>query len=345
MDPIALTRRLVDIPSVTGEEGAVGDALSDLVGEIAKRYGGQIEEWEVTPGRRNVFACWGATPTVTFSTHMDTVPPFIPSSEDDEFVYGRGACDAKGILAAMIAALENLLREGVRGLGLLIVVGEERGSDGALAAGTIHRGSNFLINGEPTENKLALGMKGALRLEVMAEGKMAHSAYPELGISAIDALLDFLDNARHASLPYNEVLGQSTLNIGTIKGGRAPNVIPDQAFAELLIRLVDDGDSTAAQMQALAETTNGASLEVKEVLRIGALRLTSVPGFDTTSVAYTTDIPPLLGAWGKPLLLGPGSIHMAHTDHERVAKAGLREAVALYERLGRELLGAVLVAG
>lgn len=284
--------------------------------------------------RKNVFAQWGHAPTVTFSTHMDTVPPFFPSSENAEWVYGRGSCDAKGILAAMICAIERLLADGVRGLGLLVVVGEERGSAGAIAASKINKGARYLINGEPTENLLAIGAKGALRLDLTATGKMAHSAYPELGESAILKLLDAIEKIRKIDLPEDPVLGKSTLNIGTIQGGRATNVVPDQASAELLVRLVDDGNTTR---QAYALAVKG-SCEMTETLCIPAMRLGGREGFQTTTVAYTSDIPALGENWGQPFLLGPGTIHVAHTDHERVPKSHLMDAVRLYERLARELL-------
>jgi acetylornithine deacetylase len=227
-----------------------------------------------------------------------------------------------------------LLDEGVRTIALLFVVGEERNSAGAYHAARYGRGSKFLINGEPTENKLALGSKGALRLEVVANGRMAHSAYPELGESAIEKLLDALVEVRRVSLPSDAVLGPSTMNIGVISGGRAPNVIPDQAKAELMIRLVDDGMSTR---DAIRKAVNGKA-EVHEVLAIPALHLGSLPGLPTTVVSYTTDIPAFGGAWGQPYLLGPGTIHVAHTSEERVPKQQLLEAVQIYKRMVKELL-------
>jgi len=270
---------------------------------------------------------------VTFSTHMDTVPPFYGSREDEEFIWGRGACDTKGIIASMIKAVEGLIAGGDRHFALLFVVGEERNSAGAYFAAKHPRGCRYIINGEPTENKLALGSKGALRYEISATGKMAHSAYPELGESAILKLLEALGKIRKIELPVDAVLGQSTLNIGTIRGGRAPNVIPDQAMAELFIRLVDDGDSTR---KAITGAVQGLA-EAREVLVIPALRLGSLEGFETTVVSYTTDIPAFGKAWGQPLLLGPGSIHFAHTDAERVPKAELVEAVQIYQRIVRQL--------
>ena len=333
MDPFQLTRALIDIDSVTPNEENVGRYLFDHLSQIAARTGGRVELIEVEPHRNNVLAHWGA-PVVTLSTHMDTVPPFFPSREDSEFIWGRGACDTKGIIAAMIHAVEALVTDGVRGLALLFVVGEERNSAGAYAAAKAPRGSRFLINGEPTENQLALGSKGALRYEVIALGRMAHSAYPHLGESAIEKLLDGLERIRRIPLPSDPILGASTLNIGTIQGGRAPNVIPDHARAELFFRLVDSGDGIRA---AMADASRGF-VEAKEVLAIPAVHLGSVTGLKTTVVSYTTDIPAFSGAWGQPFLLGPGSIHFAHTDEERIPKAELLAAIGIYQKLVRQLL-------
>lgn len=333
MNVFELTRALVDIESITENEEQIGHALYAHVSELAARFGGHAELIPVEPRRNNVFAWWGE-PVVTLSTHMDTVPPFFPSREDDQHIWGRGACDTKGIIAAMIFAVRGLLEAGRRNLGLLFVVGEERNSAGALAAAQSPRGSKFLINGEPTENKLALGSKGALRLELEAHGRMAHSAYPELGESAIEKLLDALEAVRGVPLPTDPILGTSTLNIGTIAGGRAPNVIPDHAQAELFIRLVESGESTLA---AIRQAVSG-KVEVREALRIPALRLGALPGFETTVVSFTTDIPALGAAWGQPYLIGPGSIHVAHTLEERIPKAQILEAVQIYKRMVEQLL-------
>jgi len=336
MNVFELTRALVDIDSVTPNEEAVGVYLFDHLSRLAARTGGRVERMEVEERRFNVLAAWGE-PVVTFSTHIDTVPPFFPSRDDSEWIWGRGACDAKGIAAAMIGAVENLLAEGMRGLALLFVVGEERNSAGAYRASQQPQGSRYIINGEPTENKLALGSKGALRYEVSACGKMAHSAYPELGESAIEKLLDALERIRRIELPRDPVLGQSTLNIGTIQGGRAPNVIPDQAMAEIFIRLVDSGDSTRRQIERAA----AGLAEAREILCLPALRLGSpgfdATGFETTVVSFTTDIPAFGQTWGKPFLIGPGTIHVAHTAEERVRKADLLEAVEIYKRIARQL--------
>lgn len=334
MDVVALTRALVDIESITDNEERVGEYLFEHLRALAARTGGEVEKMEVVPRRFNVFAWWGE-PRVTLSTHIDTVPPFFPSREDDENVWGRGACDTKGIIASMIKGAETVLAEGVRNFGILLVVGEERNSIGAYHAAKTPRGSRYLINGEPTENKLALGSKGALRYEIEARGRMAHSAYPHLGESAINKLLDALAALRAMTLPVDEVLGPSTINIGTLTGGRAPNVIPDYAKAEVFIRLVDDGSATAAAVQ---QTVSGMA-DAKEVLRIPAVRLGSLEGFETTIVAYTTDIPAFGNAWGQPFLLGPGTIHVAHTSEERIPKKQLHDAIPMYAAMLRKLSG------
>jgi len=333
MQLFELTRALIDTESITGNEERVGRQLLEYLAPLAGRWGGQAELVEVAPRRANVFVCWGE-PVVTLSTHMDTVPPFVASREDDEFIWGRGACDAKGIIAAMIAAAEALLAEGRRDFGLLFVVGEERDSTGAYHAAGHPRGARYLINGEPTENKLALGSKGALRYEIVASGRMAHSAYPELGESAIDKLLDALARIRAIPLPVDDLLGPCTLNIGTIRGGRAPNVIADEARAEILIRLVGDSGGIRA---AIAEAVRDHA-EASEVLEIPALRLASLPGIETTVVAYATDIPAFGGEWGTPFLLGPGSIHVAHTLEERIPKCQLIDAARIYQSMVRRLL-------
>jgi acetylornithine deacetylase len=265
---------------------------------------------------------------------MDTVPPFFPSSEDAEFIWGRGACDAKGIIAAMMGAAEKLLAEDVTNFGLLFVVGEERNSVGAAVAALAPRGSRYLVNGEPTENKLALASKGALRFEVVANGRMAHSAYPELGESAIEKLLDVLEAIRRVPLPKDSLLGPCTMNIGTITGGRAPNVIPDVAKAEILIRLV--GDPSPVRDTLIAAAAGRA--ELNEVLCIPAMHFVQVDGLPTTVVSFTTDIPMFGRSWGEPLLFGPGSIHVAHTSEERVSKKELSDAVEIYANVVKKLL-------
>jgi len=328
-----LTRALVDIESTTNHEKNVGDYLFAHLSSLTGLHNGNIERIAAEPNRDNIFAFWGE-PVVTLSTHMDTVPPFFGSREDGEFIWGRGSCDAKGIIAAMIAAAEKLLAAGTRNLGLLFVVGEERNSAGARAAAATPRGSRFLINGEPTENRLALGSKGALRYEITAHGKLAHSAYPELGHSAIHALLDVLHDIRRIPLAHDALLGDSTLNIGTIDGGRAPNVVADQAEAEIMFRTVGDPTKTR---EAVSAAVAGRA-EAREVLHTPAVQLAKFDGLPTTIVAFTTDIPTFEGAWGQPFLIGPGSIHVAHTAEERISKKELSEAVGIYTRMAGQLL-------
>ena len=332
-DIFQLTRRLVDIESVTNHEAAVGQCLLNTLAPLGSRFSGVIERCPVNGERFNVFARWG-DPLVTLSTHMDTVPPFFPSREDADSIWGRGSADAKGIIASMIGAAEGLLANGVRNFGLLFVVGEERNSAGAYAAARDPRGSRFLINGEPTENKLALGSKGLLRCEIEAHGKLAHSAYPELGESAIEKLLDALQQVRMIRLPADPILGRSTLNIGVISGGRAPNVIPDAAMAEIAIRLVGD----AAPVREAVLRAVGDRGEVREILSIPAIHFDRLDGFETSIVAFTTDVPVFENTWGKPYLLGPGTIHVAHTNEEHVPKKELLAASTIYQQMVKTLL-------
>jgi acetylornithine deacetylase len=330
MDLFALTRQLVDIESVSSNEAAVGKFL---VRELSAQ-GYQAAEMPVEGSRFNVYAISElSAPEIVLSTHMDTVPPFFPSSEDENRIYGRGACDAKGIIAAQIAAAARLRADRIR-VGLLFLVGEERDSLGAAVANQHTPGCKFLINGEPTENRVAIASKGSLRVELIAEGRMAHSAYPELGESAIDKLLDALDRVRKIPLPTNPDVGPTTMNIGVIEGGRAPNVVPDYARAQLLFRLVGASD----ELKSAIEQAVAGLARVEYVLEIPYVRLRTVPGVPTMVASFTTDIP-RLSKWGTPVLLGPGSIHVAHTDEEFVDKKELLEAVDLYYRVARELLG------
>jgi len=333
MNVFELTRALIDIESISNNEERVGNFLVEALGPLAARFDGTVERVEVEPRRFNVLAQWGEPLQVTLSTHMDTVPPFFASREDEEHIWGRGACDTKGIIACMMVAAEALLAQGVRGIGLLFVVGEERNSAGAARAAQDPRGSRFIINGEPTENRLALGSKGTLRYELAAAGKMAHSAYPELGDSAIHKLIDALAEIRRIPLPVDELLGPSTLNIGTLAGGRAPNVVADEAKADIMVRLVGDSSGTK---RALERAVEGRA-ELREIIEIPAVRLNAVDGIATTVVAYTTDIPAFGGHWGEPFLIGPGSIHVAHTLEERVPKKQLLEAVEIYRRIATQL--------
>jgi len=335
LDPIQFTRELVAIDSTTYREGAAGDFLA----EFLARRGWKVEKTPVPQpaesGHReprwNVYAGPEA-PDLVFSTHMDTVPPYIPFHEDEETIYGRGVSDAKGIIAAQVAAAEALRAQGYA-VGLLFVSGEERDSAGAKVANDSPKPCRFLINGEPTDNRLALASKGALRAVVTAAGKMGHSAYPELGESAVHKLVDALARIRALELPVEEEIGPSTLNIGQIQGGRAPNVIADHAEAQILIRLVGDSASTRA---AIGAAVAGLA-EVEFTLEIPFVRLRALEGFPTMVAKFTTDIPQLTN-WGEPLLLGPGSIHVAHTPHEKLSKRELLEAVNLYIEVAKRLL-------
>jgi acetylornithine deacetylase len=332
MDTVTFTRQLVDIESISGNESAVGNYL---FGELS-RLGYQTKKMPVEGNRFNVYATVpeAASPVVVFSTHMDTVPPFIPSSEDATRIYGRGSCDAKGIIAAQVAAAERLRQQGTY-VGLLFVVGEERDSLGAKVANEQSPGCRYLVNGEPTENHLALASKGTLRVEVTAAGRMAHSAYPELGESAIDKLIPALTRLRAMPLPSDPEVGPCTLNIGLIEGGRAPNVIPDYAHADLLYRLVGSSDKLRCEILAAA----GNDVQVTFPLELPFLRMRKVDGLPTMIAAFTTDIPKLTN-WGEPLLIGPGSIHVAHTDGEYIDKRQLAEAVDLYCTIAQQLLSA-----
>jgi acetylornithine deacetylase len=342
IDPIQLTKQLVDIESSTFHEAPAGEFLAEYLaaqGYVVERQPVAQPDAARNPNagkgpRFNVYASMaGVTPDLVLSTHMDTVPPFLGACrEDDENLYGRGTCDAKGIIAAQIAAAEQLIAA-KRRVGLLFVVGEERDSAGALVANETPKGSRFLINGEPTDNRLALASKGCLRVELRAHGKMAHSAYPELGESAIDKLLAALHDIQALPLPVVEGIGDSTLNIGMIHGGYAPNVIADKAEAHILIRLVGPADEIKASIVKAA----AGRCEVAFTLKLPYIHMRAVPGFDTMIAKFTTDIPSLTN-WGEPFLLGPGSIHVAHTPDEKISKRELVECVGLYVKLATGLL-------
>ena len=344
IDPIDLTRKLVNIESISYHEGLVGAFLAEfLAGERydVERMAVEQPDLARTPGggegeRFNVYAAMpGITPDVVLSTHMDTVPPFFGCTEDDEFLYGRGTCDAKGILAAQVAAADRLRDAGVK-VGLLFVVGEERDSAGAKVANANPRGSRFLINGEPTDNRLALATKGALRVELRAHGRMAHSAYPELGESAIDKLVESLHDVLALELPFEPEFGESgatTVNIGLISGGRAPNVVPDKAEAHLLIRTVGPSQEI---MDAVTRAVAGRC-EVSSSLDLSFVRMRQVGNLPTMIAKFATDIPSLT-EWGEPFLLGPGSIHVAHTPDEKISKKELLKCVDLYVELATSLV-------
>jgi acetylornithine deacetylase len=328
VDPVALARQLIDIDSTTGREGEVAAVL----GAYLRGRGYSVLEQPLRDGRCNVIAAVGE-PEVVFSTHFDCVPPFYPSRVEDGILHGRGACDAKGILAAQVTAAERLREEGESRVGLVFVAGEERGSDGAMSANRIASRSRFLVNGEPTDNRLGTATRGVYRVRLLAEGRAAHSGYPELGASAIETLLDVLLALRATDWPADDVLGKTHYTIGLITGGVAPNVVPPAAEAEILFRSVGDHAVLRAALRGVVRER----VRIEEVLEVPPVHLKTVDGFDAASFSYTTDIP-FLANWGTPLLLGPGSIHVAHTDREQVAIAELWRGVELYTRLARTLL-------
>jgi len=330
MDVFELTKTLVGIPSPTGSEGA----LADFISLHLKELGFDVGEQTVEPGRRNLFAAQAARPKVTFCTHMDTVPGDIPPSEDERHIYGRGACDAKGIMAALITTAAELAREGTKDVGLLFVVGEETDSAGAKKANSLDTGSQFLVVGEPTENKLGRGHKGVLTIKVSAKGRRAHSAFPHLGESAVEKLLDALERLRKLDLGEDPVLGRNLMNIGRIDGGSAPNVIPDSAWALISFR-------TAVSPEAILDRAAGAvgaGGEIEIITKSLPQVLFIVPGFEETVLPYGSDIP-YLKSFGKPMLIGPGSALDAHTEGEKIEKKQLLDAVEIYKRLARKLLG------
>lgn len=327
-DAVAFARGLMDIESTTGKEAACGQKLAaDL-----RALGWTVREQPVAGDRFNILATVGE-PRVTFSTHFDCVPPFFPSRVEGDKLIGRGSCDAKGILAAQVAAAERLRARGETRVALLFVVGEERGSDGAKLANTLPNQSRFLINGEPTDLRLGTATRGAIRLRLHAAGKAAHSGYPELGESATEKLLDCLEVLRRTEWPADPVLGRTYFNIGLLSGGVAPNVIPPHAQAELFFRTVGDADIIRQRVQELV----GARLHVEETAFVPLVRLHTVEGFEKAVFSYATDVP-FLDRWGTPLLYGPGSIHVAHTDHEFLSITELHGAIDGNIRLAIELL-------
>ena len=338
LDPIRFTRQLCEIESTTYHEGAVGDFLADFLAgrgwavektpvEQPRENAGGGPRWNIYAGKA------GETPDLVFSTHIDTVPPYIPFSEDEEFIYGRGVCDAKGILAAEVTAAEKLRAAGYK-IGLLFLSGEERDSAGAKAANLAPKGNRFLINGEPTDNRVAVASKGALRVSLKTSGKLAHSAYPELGESAVHKLVELLDRLLKMDWPVDKDAGETTVNIGQIQGGVAPNVIADHAEAQVLIRLVTDSAPIRAQ---ILEAAKGVA-EVEFTLDLAFVRLKAFEGMPTMVAKFATDIPQLTN-WGEPLLIGPGSIHVAHSPEEKLAKKELLGAVDLYVKVAKQLLG------
>lgn len=331
MNIFELTTSLMNIPSTSGEEGAVGFWLRDHLQSL----GWTIELQKVSDTQNNVIAWLNDTPRVWFSTHIDTVPPFIPPTEDDEKIYGRGACDAKGIIASQIMAAEELRKEGIEDIGLLYTVEEETSSTGARAANKhpLAAKCEYLINGEPTDNDLAIGSKGTFRLKIKTKGKAAHSAYPEMGDSAIEKLLDILEDVRHTKFPDDEFFGETTVNVGTIEGGVALNVISPAAEAGLAVRLTTPREPIEKALESLLRDRG----EIEVLSCSEPVKMLPVEGFKQKVVRFTTDIP-YLTSWGQPLLLGPGSILVAHTKDEYVLKKDLETAVVLYHDLAKKLL-------
>jgi len=329
MDPLELTKSLVALETPTGSERPATDFLDAAL----SRAGYTTLRQQVSAGRHNLFA-FREPPALVFSTHVDCVPPYVPLSEDADTIRGRGSCDAKGLAAAMIAAAEQLASRGERRIGLLFLVGEENGSDGARAAADFGPRGRFIINGEPTENRLSIGQKGSLRVNLDAEGRAAHSAYPEEGDSAIAALLDTLERIRRMPLPSDALLGPSTLNVGLINGGIAPNVLAPHATAQVLFRIVEPPAGLKQQILALLAPNVSASFPVELPFYKGG---TAPAGWDTTVVSFSSDLP-FLTSWGEGYQLGPGTIRVAHSPHEHIRKADLLHGVELYGRLATDLL-------
>jgi acetylornithine deacetylase len=329
MDALELTRALVALETPTGSEGPATDFLDDTL----RHAGYRVVRQPVAAGRENLYA-YREAPALVFSTHLDTVPPYLPLAEDAESIHGRGSCDAKGLAAAMVTAAERLAEQGERRIGLLFLVGEENGSDGARVAGDLAPKGRFLINGEPTENRLSIGQKGSLRVDLTAAGRAAHSAYPDEGVSAIAALLDTIERIRRLPLPHDPLLGQSTLNLALIGGGVAPNVIPPAASAQLLIRTVEPSEPLKNTIRGLLAPGVSVDFPVELPFYKGGA---APAGWDTTVVSYASDLP-FLEAWGERYQLGPGSIRVAHTSHEHIRKADLLRGVELYTRLAADLL-------
>jgi len=329
MDVLELTRALVALETPTGSE----QPAIDLLEGVLRRAGYRTTRQDVSPGRDNLYA-YREAPALVFSTHVDTVPPHLPLAEDERAIRGRGSCDAKGLAAAMVAAAERLAEAGERRIGLLFVVGEENGSDGAKAAADFGPRGRFLINGEPTENRLSVGQKGTLRVDLTATGRAAHSAYPEDGASAIAALLDTIERIRQLPLPRDPLLGDSTLNLGLISGGVAPNVIPPHAAAQLLVRTVEPTE----RLKAAIRERLAPGVSVAFPVELPFHKVGSAPsGWETTVVSYASDLP-FLAPWGEGYQLGPGTIRVAHTADEHILKADLLRGVELYVRLATDLL-------
>ena len=326
-DVVGLARSLIDIDSTTGSEGPVVRWLADWL----RARGFTVETQPVEGERVNLYVTLG-DPVVVLSTHLDCVPPFFPSREDGGLLYGRGACDAKGIAAAQVGALEQLRAAGETRVGLLFVVGEERGSHGAHAANQVPPGSRYLVDGEPTDNRLGAATRGVCRVKLLARGRAAHSSHPEQGESAIEKLVDALVALRTLELPRNPTLGTTTYTVCLIDGGVAPNVVPPHASAEVNFRIVGQASAVRAALEPVT-----ALVEIEDVAEVPPIEMVTVPGFETAVFPFTTDIP-FLSAWGQPLLFGPGSVLVAHTAEEHVRVDELRAAVDHYVRITTTLL-------
>lgn len=333
-DVIELTQALCAIPSITGAEAAVVDDVArrlQAIGLTVRRQ--QVGD---SAGRDNLLATAGRDPEVLLTTHLDTVPPFLPPRVEGDRLYGRGVADAKGIAAAMICAFERLLASGEQRVGLLFVVGEETDSDGAkaAAAGFMPR-VRWFIDGEPTDGAQASAMKGVLAFELVTEGRAAHSAYPEAGHSAVHQLIADLSRLTSEPWPVTDEAGQTTLNVGHIEGGVAPNVMAPHAKAVCVLRTTADADLLLARVRALLTPSTRLTVRTKS----SPQRLVTLPGEPTKVVAFGSDVPHLSAlASSGALMVGPGSILEAHTAHESVLLAELRAAVDQYQRLALRLL-------
>jgi acetylornithine deacetylase len=328
VEQLKLTRELIDIDSTTGREAEAGEWIASRLQALGYEVARQV----VAGDRFNIIATTGR-PTVVLSTHYDCVPPFFPSRVEGDRLYGRGSCDAKGALVAQVAAAERLRASGESAVGLLFVVGEEKGSEGAHAARDIAPGSRFLIDGEPTDNRLGTATRGVYRARLVARGRAAHTSQPDLGDSAIERLIDALVAVRDVEWPEDPVLGRTFYVVGLMSGGVAPNVIPPEAEAEMMFRTVGPHET----LREMTQRRVGRLATVEDVLVVPPVHLKTVPGFATAAFAFTTDIP-FLTTWGEPLLLGPGSVEVAHTGNEHVAIPELDRAVDLYADLARTLM-------